>query len=83
MRVLSTAMHLVSSVFGCKHERMSRPFTIEQQSYMVCLECGRKVFYSMEEMRRLSRSEIRRLLDTGACAPKPLPVPADESNLAA
>jgi hypothetical protein len=61
MRVLHNVMHLVSSVFGCQHERLSRPFTIQQQSYMVCLECGRKQFYSMQEMRRLSRREVRQL----------------------
>ena len=37
MRVLGNVVHAVSSVFGYQHERLSRPFTIEQQSYMVCL----------------------------------------------
>ena len=58
MRLLHNVVH---AVFGCQHERLSRPFTIQQQSYMVCLECGRKVFYSMDEMRRLSRREVRHL----------------------
>ena len=61
MRVLRNVVHVVSSVFGCKHERLTRPFTIQKQSYMMCLECGQKVFYSMEEMRRLSRREVRHL----------------------
>ncbi len=61
MRVLRNALHLVTSVFGCTHEQLSRPFTIQRQSYMVCLTCGQKVFYSMEEMRRLSRKEVRQL----------------------
>ncbi len=61
MRVLRNVAHAFSSVFGCSHDRLSRPFTIQRQSYMVCLECGQKVFYSMEEMRRLSRREVRRL----------------------
>ena len=61
MRVLRNAFHVFSSVFGCQHARLSRPFTIEQQSYMVCLECGHKLFYSMQEMRRLSRREVKRL----------------------
>ncbi len=59
MRVLRTAVNLVSSVFGCGHGRMSRPFTIGGQSYLVCLNCGRKVFYSPTEMRRLSAREAR------------------------
>ncbi len=61
MRVLRNVAHALSSVFGCSHDRLSRPFTIQRQSYMVCLECGQKVFYSMDEMRRLSRREVRRL----------------------
>lgn len=61
MRVLTTVIHAVSSVFGCTHDRMSRPFTIERQSYMVCLECGQKVFYSPITMRRLSRREVKHL----------------------
>ena len=58
MRLLHNVVH---AVFGCRHQRLSRLFTIRQQSYMVCLECGRKVFYSMDEMRRLSRREVRHL----------------------
>lgn len=61
MRVLHNVVHAISSVFGCPHDRMTRPFTIDWQSYMVCLECGKKVFYSTEQMRRLSRREVRRL----------------------
>ncbi len=58
MKAIRSVVH---AVFGCQHEQLSRPFTIQQQSYMVCLECGRKVFYSIDEMRRLSRREVRRL----------------------
>ena len=61
MKVLRHFAHALTSVFGCQHERLTRPFTIQRQSYMVCLECGQKVFYSMEQMRRLSRREVRRM----------------------
>ncbi len=61
MQVLRNVVHVVSSVFGCQHGRMTRPFTIQKQSYMMCLECGHKVFYSMVEMRPLSRREVRRM----------------------
>ena len=66
MRVLYSVVHAVSSVFGCQHDRLSRPFTIAHQSYMVCLDCGHQVFYSMDEMRRLTRREVRRLRVTAA-----------------
>lgn len=61
MRVLHSVVHAVSSVFGCQHDRLTRPFTIQKKSYMVCLNCGHEVFYSMDEMRRLTRREVRRL----------------------
>ncbi len=74
MRVLRHVVHAVSSVFGCHHERLTRPFTIQKQSYMMCLECGQKVFYSMEEMRPLSRREVRRMhaVSAGVIQMKPV-----------
>ncbi len=87
MRVLQDVINTVSSVFGCRHERLSRPFTIQQQSYMVCLECGKKQFYSMQEMRRLSRREARQLhaakVPVSALAPAPSAVPSRDPELAA
>ena len=75
MRVLSRVVHSITGVFGCTHDRMSRPFTIQSQTYMVCLECGRKVFYSPEEMRRLSRGEVRRMQSKQAHLVELAPLP--------
>ncbi len=85
MRVLRGAIHAISSVFGCQHDRLSRPFTIQQQSYMVCLECGRKIFYSMDEMRQLSRREVRRLrlVDANGAPVMRTPAVAKDPTLAA
>lgn len=30
----------LTRVFGCWHREMSRPFTLREHSYRVCLECG-------------------------------------------
>lgn len=36
---------LLSSIFGCWHKDLSRPFSDKKGSYIVCIECGaRKVF---------------------------------------
>ncbi len=78
MRVLTHVVDSITSVFGCRHDRLSRPFTIQSQSYMVCLECGRKVFYSMDEMRRLSRGEVRRLRNAEARVLALSPAAADK-----
>lgn len=32
--------NLVSRTFGCWHSEMSRPFTINRETYRVCLDCG-------------------------------------------
>lgn len=48
-------------LFGCHHGRLTRPFTIEQQTYKVCLDCGKQVFYSAERMAPLTAREVRRL----------------------
>lgn len=31
---------LISTLFGCRHKDLSRPFTFATQSYRVCLRCG-------------------------------------------
>jgi hypothetical protein len=29
-------------IFGCRHRHLSRPFTLKQRTYRVCLDCGRE-----------------------------------------
>jgi len=31
---------LLASLFGCRHKRLTRPFTNDKNSYMACVECG-------------------------------------------
>ena len=52
---------LYGILLGCRHDRLTRPFTIEQQTYKVCLDCGKRVFYSADTMRPLNGRELRRL----------------------
>lgn len=65
-------------LFGCSHVRLTRPFTIQGETYMVCLSCGKQVYYSAKEMRQLSMSEVRRMRAAGEVKVMPLPttVPA-------
>ena len=50
------------AIFGyCRHSSLSRPFTIEGQTYKVCMDCSQQVFYSRDTMLPLSRREVRRL----------------------
>jgi hypothetical protein len=48
-------------IFGCRHWSQTRPFTLEQQTYKVCLDCGKQIYYSTERMTPLSAREIRRM----------------------
>jgi hypothetical protein len=47
--------------FGCRHDRLTRPFTLKDETYKVCLECGKHVYYSPVTMRPLSNRELRRM----------------------
>ena len=49
---------LVNLIFRCPHRRLSRPVTPiaragepPEQSYVVCLDCGKKFAYDMKAMR--------------------------------
>ena len=48
-------------LFGCRHWSQTRPFTLEQQTYKVCLDCGKQIYYSRERMTPLSAREVRRM----------------------
>ena len=53
-------------VFGCRHWSQTRPFTLEQQTYKVCLDCGKQIYYSRERMTPLSAREVRRMKTANA-----------------
>ena len=54
--------NIFEAIFGfCRHNSLSRPFTIDGQTYKVCMDCSQQVFYSSETMLPLSRRELRRL----------------------
>ena len=62
MRVINAVVNFFYEIIlGCRHEKLTRPFTIEQQTYKVCLDCGRQVYYSADAMRPLRASEVRRM----------------------
>ncbi len=53
---------IFEAIFGfCRHNNLSRPFTIEGQTYKVCMDCSQQVFYSRDTMLPLSRRELRHL----------------------
>jgi hypothetical protein len=53
---------LIAFLLGaCCHRHQSRPFTLDNQTYTVCLNCGEKIGYSLENMAPLSLRERRQL----------------------
>jgi hypothetical protein len=60
--------------FGCTHDRLTRPFTLQEETYKVCLDCGAQIYYSPVTMRPLSAREIRRMKATRAGELKVVPV---------
>lgn len=39
-QTMSAMPSWLTRIFGCWHREMSRPFTLQSESYRVCLECG-------------------------------------------
>jgi hypothetical protein len=68
-------------LFGCSHSRLTRPFTINGETYEVCLDCGRQIYYSAQEMRRLTIGEVRRMKAAHAGEVKVMLMPAGVPQL--
>ena len=79
MNFLNTCLHAVLNffseiLFGCTHTRVTRPFTLEHETYEVCLDCGKQIYYSATEMRRLTPFEVRRMKAARAGEVKVVPI---------
>jgi hypothetical protein len=82
MRVLQAIFNFLYEILlGCRHDRLTRPFTIEQQTYKVCLDCGKQIYYSADTMSALNGRELRRLRAAQAGELKMLPSGADVNAL--
>jgi len=57
--VTDPVANVLEKAFGCRHRKLSRVFTINNQTYRVCCECGARFNYSLETM---SSPHRRRLL---------------------
>jgi hypothetical protein len=75
MKILRAVVNFIYELLlGCRHDHLTRLFTIEQHTYKVCLECGKQIYYSADTMLPLSRREVRRMLVTKTGALKVIPV---------
>ena len=54
--------NVLEFAFGCRHRKLSRVFTINNDSYQVCCDCGATFNYSWETMsiqRRRAALQVR------------------------
>jgi hypothetical protein len=45
--------------FGCRHQKLSRVFTIDGRSYQVCCDCGSEFEYSLQNMSIVTEPVVR------------------------
>jgi len=84
MACLQAVLNFFSEIlFGCTHSRLTRPFTLGQETYEVCLDCGKQIYYSAQEMRPLTAWEVRRMKAAHAGELKVVAIPAGVSQLVA
>jgi hypothetical protein len=81
MNILRAIIHFLYEILlGCRHDRLTRPFTVEKQTYKACLDCGKHVYYSADAMRPLSRRELRRMQAVQSGELKVVPVAGSLSS---
>lgn len=51
VEVFGEKIGLIGKLFGCWHKDLSRPFTIKNSSYRVCLDCGARKRFDAENLR--------------------------------
>ena len=52
---------ILDFLFGCHHGHLSRAFTLGDETYRVCCDCGARFKYSLQTMsveRRLSSAPV-------------------------
>ncbi len=62
MSVVRVVLNFLYEVFlGCSHQHLTRPFTLQNETYMVCLDCGKQIYYSFDTMHTVSARDVRRM----------------------
>ena len=75
MSVLRAVFNFFYEIFfGCSHSHQTRIFTVKQETYRVCLDCGKHIPYSPITMRALTPRELRRMRAAHAGELKIMPV---------
>lgn len=54
-RVFGGKIGLFGTLFGCWHKRLSRPFTIDKDSYRSCLHCGARKQFNADTLQTFGK----------------------------
>ena len=93
MSVVRVVLNFLYEVFlGCSHQHLTRPFTLQKETYMVCLDCGKQIYYSFDTMHTVSARDARRMhaanagevrvMPASASGPRLVPTQARETDAA-
>jgi len=75
MKLFRAILNFFWGIFlGCRHYHLSRVFTLQEETYKVCLDCGTHIPYSPLTLLPLSAREVRRLNAAHAGELKVMPV---------
>ncbi len=58
---MAILLAILDFLFGCHHVHLSRVFTLQDETYRVCCDCGARFAYSLETMsieRRLPLTPV-------------------------
>jgi hypothetical protein len=84
MNVLRAIFRFFYEIFlGCSHRHLTRIFTLKDETYRVCLDCGVHLPYSPVNMRPLSAREVRRIRAAQAGELKIVPATVSSTSLQA
>jgi hypothetical protein len=75
LAVLFTVFIGVQFATGCRHNELSRVFTIKKRTYQVCFGCGKEFNYSWTLMRR-TKSGVSAYLPSKKIALVPVLAPS-------
>jgi hypothetical protein len=82
MNLLRAIFNVFCKIFpSCHHDHLTWIFTLQQETYRVCLNCGAHIPYSPVTLRRLSAREVRRMKAAQAGELKIMPLTSNGSVL--
>ena len=59
---MAIILAILDFLLGCHHHHLSRVFTLQDETYKVCCDCGAKFAYSLETMSIERRLPLTPLL---------------------